>query len=120
MNAGCEATSKAASPALAATAHVTCPLTTPSAVKTPPRRPPASVFRIVSAVSRPGVTMTRSETPRNAATWPALTCLLDGDGLGQVARLVDVQAAQPRDAVGQQLQRHTASTACKKAGVRGT
>ena len=73
MKAGCEATSKAASPALAASAHVSCPLTTPSAVKTPPRRPPASAFRIVSAVSWPGVTMTRSETPRNAATWPAFT-----------------------------------------------
>src|SRR5438552_826548 len=32
----------------------------------PPVRPPASVFRIVSTVSCPGVTMISSETPRNA------------------------------------------------------
>src|SRR5262249_47903950 len=32
--------------------------------------------------------------------------LLDRDGLREVPRLVDVQAAQARDAVGEQLQRH--------------
>jgi hypothetical protein len=36
----------------------------------------------------------------------AVPRLLDCDGLRQVARLVDVQAAQARDPVGQQLQRH--------------
>ena len=34
----------------------------------PLRRPPVSVFRIVSAVSCPGVTMTSAQTPRKAAS----------------------------------------------------
>jgi hypothetical protein len=37
---------------------------TPIAVKTPARRPPSSVLRIVSAVSGPGVAMTTAETAR--------------------------------------------------------
>jgi hypothetical protein len=56
-----------ASPALAATAHASWPLTTPTAVQTPRRLPPTSVLRIVRAVSYPSVRMTASETPRNAA-----------------------------------------------------
>jgi hypothetical protein len=34
----------------------------------PARRPPMSVFRIVSAVSGPGVAITIAETPRNATS----------------------------------------------------
>src|SRR5213593_4259536 len=37
------------------------------AVRNPLRRPPRSEFRIVSAVSCPGVTITSSETPTKAA-----------------------------------------------------
>ena len=43
---------------------------------------------------------------RLAPAVPAEPDLLDRDGLREVARLVDVQAAQPRDPVGEQLQRH--------------
>src|ERR671936_1492160 len=63
-----DARMSADNPALVASAHVTWPLLTPQAVKTPARLPPASVLRIVSAVSCPGVTITNTETPRNAAT----------------------------------------------------
>ena len=56
-------------PALAASVHTACPVETPSAVSTPARRPPASVFLIVSAVSWPGVTITSAETPRKARKW---------------------------------------------------
>jgi len=38
----------------------------PSAVSTPPERPPMSVLRIVAAVSGPGVTITMTETLKNA------------------------------------------------------
>ena len=41
-------------------------LALPSSGGAPPSLPPESVFRIVSAVSWPGVTMTRAETPRKA------------------------------------------------------
>ncbi len=53
-------------PMLVATAQIIWPLAIPSAVSTPPERPPMSVLRIVTAVSGPGVTITMSETPRNA------------------------------------------------------
>ena len=56
-------------PALAASVQTAWPVETPSAVRTPVRRPPASVFLIVSAVSWPGVTITSAETPRNASSW---------------------------------------------------
>ena len=45
------------------------PVATPSAVKTPASRPPASVFRIVNAVSGPGTAITSRETPRKATSW---------------------------------------------------
>src|SRR5271166_6732110 len=51
---------------LVATAQIVWPLAIPSAVSTPPERPPMSVLRIVTAVSDPGVTITMSETLRNA------------------------------------------------------
>ena len=47
----------------------------------------------------------RSPAGRGPTRIGAGRLLLDGDGLGQVARLVDVQAAAARDPVGQQLQR---------------
>ena len=53
---------------LVASAHTAWPEETPSAVNTPARRPPSSEFRIVSAVSWPGVTITSAETARKAAT----------------------------------------------------
>src|SRR6266566_5106729 len=68
----------AARPALVATVQTNCPLATPQAVRTPDRRPPASVLRMVNAVSWPGVTMTRMETPRNAARLTAITSRYDG------------------------------------------
>ena len=70
-NAGSDATSSAATPALAATAHTAWPSTTPHAVRTPARRPPPSVLRTVSAVSWPGVTITTIATPRNASSMNA-------------------------------------------------
>ena len=73
MKAGWDASRTAASPALETTAQTTCPLTTPTAVQTPRRRPPSSVFRIVRAVSCPGVRITVSETPRKAAKCAAPT-----------------------------------------------
>ena len=66
MNAGSDATSSAATPALAASAHTAWPQTTPAAVRMPAGRPPASVLRSVSAVSWPGVAMTTAATPMNA------------------------------------------------------
>src|SRR5262249_764296 len=59
--------SSAARPRLVSSVHAHCPVDTPTAVRTPLRRPPASVFRIVNAVSCPGVTITTIATPRNAA-----------------------------------------------------
>ena len=52
--------------ALAASVHVACPIATPAAVATPEARPPSSTLRTVSAVSGPGVTITRAATPTNA------------------------------------------------------
>ena len=52
---------------LAATVHVESPSATPPADATPHLRPPESVFRIVSAVSWPGVQMTTAETATNAS-----------------------------------------------------
>jgi hypothetical protein len=69
MKAGSEATRSAAIPALAASVQQAWPDETPTAVKIPARRPPSSVFRIVNAVSWPGVTMTSAETPRKARSW---------------------------------------------------
>ena len=60
--AGSEAASSAAIPAAVANVQTACPLETPIAVKTPARRVPRSEFRIVSAVSGPGVTITIAET----------------------------------------------------------
>ena len=71
MKAGSDAASSAAIPAAVASVQIACPLETPTAVNTPARRPPRSEFRIVSAVSGPGVTITIAETPRKAASWPA-------------------------------------------------
>lgn len=65
---GSEATSSAATPALVASAQTAWPVATPSAVKTPLRRPPTSVLLIVSAVSGPGVTITSKDTARKAAS----------------------------------------------------
>jgi hypothetical protein len=69
-NAGSEATSSAAMPALAAAVHTASPRATPAAVATPAARPPSSALRTVSAVSGPGVTMTRAATPTKAQSAP--------------------------------------------------
>jgi hypothetical protein len=34
-----------------------------------------------------------------------LEVLLDSDRLGEIPRLIDVEAAQPRDAIGEELER---------------
>jgi hypothetical protein len=62
-------------PALVASVHAACPTATPKAVKIPLRRPPSSVFRIVNAVSGPGVTITRRATPRNAQSRGSMSVL---------------------------------------------
>src|SRR5215467_2856627 len=41
----------------------------------------------------------------NRSVNPMAAVLLDGDRLRQISRLVDVEAAQPRDAIGEQLKR---------------
>ena len=69
-NAGSEATSSAARPALAAAVHTASPRATPAAVATPAPRPPSSALRTVSAVSGPGVTITRAATPTKAHSAP--------------------------------------------------
>ena len=51
---------------LVASAQIAWPVETPAAVRMPLRRPPSRVFRIVRAVSCPGVTITTAETPRKA------------------------------------------------------
>src|SRR6185312_1932030 len=61
-----DATSSAVRPNAAASVQPACPIATPAAVATPACRPPWSVFRIVSAVSWPGVMITTAEVPRNA------------------------------------------------------
>src|SRR2546425_3294214 len=96
VNTGSEATMSAARPALVATVQTNCPLATPQAVRTPDRRPPASVLRIVNAVSWPGVTMTRMETPRNAARLTAITSRYDGS----IAKSNDTGAPIPMTALG--------------------
>jgi hypothetical protein len=67
-NAGSEAASSAAIPVAVASVQAAWPADTPSAVQIPGLRPPMSVFRIVSAVSGPGVTIMIAETARNAAS----------------------------------------------------
>src|SRR6187551_1608743 len=80
--------------------------------------------RIVTATGSPPIRISRgSSTATTSPAFPpgtrvtvtrAIDCggastragLLDRDGLGEVARLVDVQPAQACDAVGKELQRH--------------
>src|SRR5262249_46887997 len=65
---GSEARSTATSPTLVATAQTRWPVETPSAVPMPAARPPRTVFRIVSAVSGPGATITTVGTARKVST----------------------------------------------------
>jgi len=65
VKAGPQAASSAVRPAPTARVQAACPLATPRAENTPPRRPAASVLRITSAVSWPGVTMTSADTATN-------------------------------------------------------
>jgi hypothetical protein len=59
-------------PKLVAIVQTAWPVATPAAVATPPRRPPARALRMVRAVSGPGTTITTTETPRNASSWPPM------------------------------------------------
>ena len=59
-------------PALAASVQTACPQNTPRAVNSPPRRPPPRTPLIVTAVSGPGVTITSTDTPANAANEPII------------------------------------------------
>src|SRR5437016_9969891 len=70
-----DATSSATMPALVASTQTACPTTMPNAVKMPPLRPPMMVLRTVSAVSGPGVTMTRIDMLRNARKDVFIVCL---------------------------------------------
>src|SRR5258708_104236 len=56
----------------------------PSAVNTPPRRPPMIVLRTTSAVSGPGVTMTKIVMPMNARNDVSIFCSLRLGGFLQV------------------------------------
>src|SRR5437773_12014208 len=86
----------AARPALVATVQTNCQAATPQAVRPPDRRRPAGVLRMVNAVAWPGVTMTRMETPRNAARLTAITSRYDGS----IAKSNDTGAPIPITAVG--------------------
>jgi len=69
------------------------PDTIPAAVATPATRPPSSVFRIVSAVSWPGVTMTRIEIPMKAASSPSYaSCAPHSDGAMSRTRVANDQS----------------------------
>ena len=72
------ALSSVTTPALAARVHVASPSATPPAVAIPPRRPPETVFRIVRAVSCPGVQMTTTDTATKAARLPSWSRLSAG------------------------------------------
>lgn len=61
------------SPRLVATAQMSWPADTPSAVETPLARPPRKVLRMVKAVSGPGATITTIETPRNVRNEPSIS-----------------------------------------------
>src|SRR6266568_1056733 len=56
----------------------------PSAVNTPPRRPPTIVLRTTSAVSGPGVMMTKSDMPLNARNDVSIFCSSRLGGVLQV------------------------------------
>src|SRR3954452_12990403 len=81
-NAGADARSRPATPALAATVQTASPSDPPAAVQIPPRRPPARALRTVSAVSGPGVQITMTDTARNASSWvpTARACALTATG----------------------------------------
>ena len=96
-------------PALAVRVHTAWPQDTPSAVNTPPRRPPPAVLLTVTAVSGPGVTMTRADTPRKArseaVTRPIRPKRHDlhadipprpGCQLGMTALALDARSAHPQ------------------------
>src|SRR5258708_3437922 len=96
VNTCWESTRSAARPALVATVQMNCPLATPAAVETPDPRPPTRVLRIVSAVSWPGVMMTRMETPRKAARFTVINSRFDGS----ISKSEDRDAHIPMTAVG--------------------
>src|SRR4051812_17571721 len=85
-NAGADARSRPATPALAATVQTASPSDTPAAVQIPPRRPPARALRTVSVVSGPGVQITMTDTARNASSWvpTARACALTATGATQI------------------------------------
>src|SRR5581483_7103342 len=95
---GADASSTATMPRLVANAQIAWPMTMPSAVNTPPRRPPTSVLRTVSAVSGPGVAMTKIEmltkARKEVSMAGALSWLKDA-----FPGFADQVGAQKRDAV---------------------
>src|SRR4029450_10617531 len=55
----------------------------------PPCRPPRNVFRTVTAVSGPGVTITAAEMPRNVRTDASIKALPSASGV-RALQLIDV------------------------------
>ena len=103
--AGSDALSSVTTPALAATVHVARPSATPAAVAIPLRRPPESVFRIVSAVSCPGVQMTTTDTATNAARLPSIRqyCAAPRSVSSLPVMLVVKQAELPWSSIANEL-----------------
>src|SRR5688572_23935719 len=83
-------------PAQVAIVQTAWPVATPAAVARPQRRPPARALRTVRAVSGPGSTITISETPRKAGSWPPTSGAAlapgrgGGDGRDRAGELVEV------------------------------
>ena len=72
MNAVAEALSSAAIPSAEAAAHAKHPATTPTAVATAARMPPATALRVTSAMSAPGVTVSTAATAEKASSWETI------------------------------------------------
>jgi hypothetical protein len=78
-----------------------------------------SLLLLANAVALAGCDLTGSYAQRYEESL-ANVGQLHRHALGQVARLVDVAAAQHGDVIGQQLQRDDDTIGCRNSGDRGT
>src|SRR5436190_24159485 len=62
------------------------------------------VYRVKASPARSGLAVPHAEVSTTSASAASVRALLDGDRLGQVPRLVDVETPEARDAVREQLQ----------------
>src|SRR5918992_1528364 len=103
-NAGSEAWSSSAMPTLVAIVQTAWPEATPAAVATPQRRPPARALPTVRAVSGPGRTITSTDTPRKARSWPSTPVPSGPDGRDGAGELVEVGQVVTGDLVEGELE----------------